>query len=852
MHVRTAVRITVLAACLVWGGGPRAQEIMNFPFNEGSGDTTTDVANGYVGVFAGSQDPLVDRVELDDFSPSGAAGDRSINVSGQGFLLADDSENQVLDIREGPITMETWVLIDPSTIPEAAEGILAYGGSYKLGLRQGELVFTLYGIVDIVNAAAGVVPAGDWVHLAAAWDPGVGVHFYVNGEEYFVADANEAARAPLHNYLSLASEGFGNNAVGTFDRMRIHNAPLTAAEIDSDRFNPKAPLPSTIVSYDFDVADFPATNEISPELPTIASSEGLSGILGPSWTSDTPSGAEEDYALSFNLDYPQTKEVIVVDTTSAPLNLLGDNNSYTLQVWVKLPTEQLEERRVIFRSNGQTAPRISLSINANRTLHTTVLGTADFSTNVRLPNDNRWHHIAVVMENFEQLHFYLDGVQRQTVNRTQTNPPNTGGSEQLLIGKESETRYFRGLMDRVIINDSALTQAELDFPAAPGFPIFEAIEFHPSDVQANAGESITLDAIATSATTASYQWYFAPTEGEPGTPVEGATDSTLMLDNVSGADTGFYYLEVTNEAGTTYSYPARVVVAPSLAFAGTGFETPDYVSGHIDEQNFWTTDFGQTARVLTSDEIAAALAVHGITTGETVQSGEQALLVRSSGGVTAPSTTLRRVSGYEDDQNVTVDLWVRPLIPGTSNMGTGNTFLTIENSGGVRAAAFRAGPAGSIDYGTDVQGVWQPTGLLYDGESWYNIRLELDYSTRTYDMFIDGTQVNTTGAIPFYDPDSDSFNQLRIFRGNNQSGILLDNVNIIGEGGGGDGPALTIQEEGDQLVISWPASAEGFTLQATDELVPANWTGVTHETVGAENRAVIEPEGDHRFFRLVR
>lgn len=846
-RLRNSFRTAFLVTCLGWSIGSRADEMAHFPFDEGSGFTTTDTASGLTGVFGTVQDPFVDKVELVDISPSGAAGDRSIVTSGEGFLMADDSENKVLDIGEGPITMETWMYIDPFSPTENAEGILAYGGAYKMGLRGGYQVFTLYGIRDVTNTVASFVPAGQWVHLAAAWDPGVGVHFYVDGTEYFVAETAPAANEPIHNYLSLASEGLGNNSVATFDRMRIHNALLTAAEIDSDAANPKAPLASTIVSYNFNEADFPVTNEVSPSLPSMFASDVLPSLTGPSWTSDSPSGAEADYALSFNLDNPPVKEVVTVDTSAAPLNLWANSTNYTLQAWVKVPNGTFDERRVIYRSGG-SAPRVSLSVNVDRTLHTTLYGTEDFTSDVPIPNDNQWHHIAAVMENFEQVHFYLDGVLRQTVPRTRSGTPSGSSTEDLLIGKESETRYYRGLLDRVIIHNHALAQAELDYPAAPGLPVFDSFESHPVDVLTDAGSTVTFSAFPTSNTAATYQWYRSDALGGTGTALSGETDTTLTLENVSEADEGYYYLQVTNEAGTAQSYPAQLALRSSLALPGTGFEEPTYTSGPVENQDHWTINRnGETARVLTTEQIEEYLEAAGLTPGQTVHSGNQALLVSGPG---LSSAAVRPILSLEDESNVTVDVWTRPLGPGDVGAPIGNVFMTVENSGGTRAAAFRFDDAeNSIDYGSDVTGVWQPTGLSWDENTWYNIRLELDYAARTYDMFINGSQVNTS-PIPFYDPDSDSLNQIRIFRGANQAGMIVDDLSVTGPGGG-EAPELQIQEEGDQLVISWPASAEGFTLQATDELVPANWTTVAHETVGAENRAVIDPTGDSRFFRLV-
>jgi hypothetical protein len=59
---------------------------------------------------------------------------------------------------------------------------------------------------------------------------------------------------------------------------------------------------------------------------------------------------------------------------------------------------------------------------------------------------NRWHHIAAVMENnYGTIRFYLDGVSRQTINRTATGAASDSGSPGLTIGMESDTRYFTGI-----------------------------------------------------------------------------------------------------------------------------------------------------------------------------------------------------------------------------------------------------------------------------------------------------------------------------------------------------------------------------------------------------------------------
>ena len=836
------INASTLSTLAVWLGCAAPSEaalLINFPFNEGSGSNVTDTASSLIGTLGVQQNPAVDYVQLMDASPSGLPGDRCITNSGNGFLVADDSATRVLDITNGPITMETWTYIDPSTPAKAAEGIMGYGFSYKMGMKGGVQVFTLFGIADITNSAAGFIPVGQWVHLAAAWQPGVGVYFFVNGVASFVAHTSPAARPVQHNYLTLAAENLGNTSVAAFDRMRIHHALLTnVVDLDTVAATPKAPLASTKVAYNFNEAAFPCTNSVAPPLPTTLSSAFLPSATSPVWTNDTPTRLPGDFALAFLTERPPTFEFVAVPYGGTPINLGENNTNYSLQAWVKLPTGPMEERRVIYRSDGP-APRISLSINSTRTLHTTVLGTADFVTTVPVPNDNRWHHIGVVMEDFARLRFYLDGILRQTVNRTQTAVATGGGTPGLTIGKESETRYFRGVLDRVIIHNNALTNSTLDYPAIPGLATFDTLASHPVDVVTNAGSTTTFTGGPTSSSAATYQWrYRTNLADQTSAALPGQTSTNLTLNNVGAGNEGFYFLVVSNAAGVSESYAARLTLRTSLGLNVGGFEVPKYKSGPLEEQDYWTNDQnGNAVRVLTSSEIAAALQAGGRPAGQTVHGGSQALLVNGVGLATA---TLRTVTGFETETNVTLDVWVRPLAIGTVGNAIGNVFLTMENAAGIRAAGFRLGPALSLDYGTTniVTPPWQATGITADSNTWYRITMNLNYGTRTYDFLLDGQKLNAN-PIQFYDARSDSFRQIRISRGANQAGMILDDLTVTAPAGA---PRITqVTVAGSTVTVNWTGGQPPYQLQRRSNVASGTWADVGGPTNSTQATDTLGP-----------
>ena len=222
-----------------------------------------------------------------------------------------------------------------------------------------------------------------------------------------------------------------------------------------------------------------------------------------------------------------------------------------------------------------------------------------------------------------------------------------------------------------------------------------------------------------------------------------------------------------------YLIPAAFLVTAASAQYSTGFENPPFVSGDVQGQDSWTTSRNfSTARVLTATEIATELTNAGLNPNMPVHGGAQALFVSGAGDSNA---TIRPITGLAGENNVVLDVWARPLTGGA----TGNIFLTMEDAEGDRAAAFRFGPS-DIDYASSGGGIWQPSGILWSADSWYRLTMSVDYTARTYDFSVNGTRINTD-PIPFYAPNpngriADNLTQIRIFRGANQSGMIVDDL----------------------------------------------------------------------------
>jgi hypothetical protein len=65
-------------------------------------------------------------------------------------------------------------------------------------------------------------------------------------------------------------------------------------------------------------------------------------------------------------------------------------------------------------------------------------------------------------------------------------------------------------------------------------------------------------------------------------------------------------------------------------------------------------------------------------------------------------------------------------------------------------------------------------------------------------------------------------------------------------------PLLTIARVGDQVIISWATSLEGFTLKSTADLTSSEWSAVTPapEVVDTSYRVTLPKAYDMQFFRL--
>jgi hypothetical protein len=455
---RSALWTGVLAAALMpMAQNIRAETLFKFEFDEKTGTQITSTNAALTGTFGGLLNSDSYPVASTD-TPSGATTDKALTiVDPSGYLVFNTSSVTNFTDFSKPLTVEAWVKI-PETAAARGEGIAGFGNSWKLGFRpDGRLAFTLFGVVD---ATVDVYPTvGVWTHIAATWEPGVQIKYFVDGAEVATFPETRAMRAAQTPILGVGSAGTSEPINATIDRVRAHQAILTAEELDAVAASPKPALASTLAAIGFNEGAPPFRSTGMLQTNAVYGQDYILANASPKWSSDAPSKKATDAALEFD----GNDRVRVEDPNQVVTLGTGD---FTIQAWVQFAA-QPGARSVFFFNNGPGGA-ISASVTSDRHLFVTTLGIADSRSASVIPDDSLWHHVAMVHRAGQDLRFYVDGILGDTIayaggvitTRTDT---------FFTIGSEGNGGLpYRGSLDRLQLSTEALEPGALDYLAVPG------------------------------------------------------------------------------------------------------------------------------------------------------------------------------------------------------------------------------------------------------------------------------------------------------------------------------------------------------------------------------------------------
>ena len=171
----------------------------------------------------------------------------------------------------------------------------------------------------------------------------------------------------------------------------------------------------------------------------------------------------------------------------------------------------------------------------------------------------------------------------------------------------------------------------------------------------------------------------------------------------------------------------------------------------------------------------------------------------------------------------------------TLNAAPGSYRLGIANN----AAAITAG--GQI-----------PTDLLLNTS--YFIVVRYNVGTGESKLWLNPVDETSSGLMA---PDSPSLSSIEAFtfRQNGGIGVVCVDDLKIGTAFSDVAPfGLRITKVGADVEISWPVAAEGYTLQSTESLSPADWSDYSDQGSAVGDRKVVSITGvtGTRFFRLFK
>jgi hypothetical protein len=468
-----------------------------------------------------------------------------------------------VDLNTASFTAEAWVkpevaLSGALTCPFAsayrptgiAQGWIFYQTPTNWNFRMGDGVN--WG-VNVYSAAAPV--PGQWYYLAATFD-GSTASFFVNGEL--------AATAGFSAYVPNASAALG---IG----MRGDSTFLFTGTVDEAAVYPTVLLPDEILGHyqnGINASPSPAYDTLvlgagpngywrldDPALPVAANLGSLgaaaNGVYVNGVTSDQAGAIPDDTDTAIAFDGANGK-------VDVPFNAAMNSTNYSFECWAMVTGGSGNYRSPITsRDDGPQRGFIIYATPGNQWEFWSGTGSAWDGLGGGAVTDNQWTHLVGTYDGAVK-RFYVNGVLMAT--NTSAFLPNTARGLRIGGGATEGTGnyFFNGVVDEVAVYDRALSLEEIDahyYFVSPAPPmIVQDIQ----GVTAFEGARVTVPVVAVGSPPLRYQWFFF------GSPLPTQTNATLVLPSATTAQSGSYYVEVSNDlGGPVQSSVAEIDILPT-------------------------------------------------------------------------------------------------------------------------------------------------------------------------------------------------------------------------------------------------------------------------------------------------
>jgi hypothetical protein len=408
------------------------------------------------------------------------------------------------------------------------------------------------------------VVLGEWVHLVGTYD-GTTERFYVNGQLQDSVDnpmiINESR--PLRigagaTHIDTADAFF----YGDIDEVAIYNTALSEAQVQAHylaakpRYTDEVAADQPVAHWRLGEAEGNTAADAKGTHPGQYRQSVTLGVPGALiWDANTAAGFdEEDQNTGSHVEVPYAAAL------NPPL--------FTIEAWAKVTGGAGTWRTVVCSRNFVP----SEPVGAQRTKGYLIYAGQDnhwqfwcgLSWNTILGPQivpDEWTHLVGTYDGTTE-RFYVNGELAGSAATTlllnESRPFRIGaGSTEV----DTAENFFKGIIDEVAVYNTALSEARVKAHyAAAGKAVGPSpprILTQPQSQIAFAGESVTFSIVATNNPT--YQWQ------RNGSSIPGATNSTLVVSNVSLANAGTYTVILTNEGGIVESAAATLILLPPPA-----------------------------------------------------------------------------------------------------------------------------------------------------------------------------------------------------------------------------------------------------------------------------------------------
>lgn len=408
---------------------------------------------------------------------------------------------------------------------------------------------------------------------------------------------------------------------------------------------------------------------------------------------------------------------------------------------------------------------------------------------------------------------------------------------------------FKGVVDEVAIYSHGMTTNQAMAHYIAGLfgndtkPIFRQQPLSGAVLQ---GGSYTFSAAVEGSPTITLQWM------HNGSPVDGATSSSLTIANATPADAGTYKLVATNPAGTTESNPATLAVLASPSACGLG--GGDLVL-HLRFDDDYKDTSGRNNNGTPQGSptfVAGAIGTKAL---------HYSTVTDDSGAVTEANYVSLGVPAdlqFGTSQNFSISYWVRfSGLPGDLPFFC-NAINSYSNDGYTFAPSYQRG-GWSWSFGG--LGIYGPDATINNNQ-WHHLVHTAD-RTGNVTTYLDGVRVDyrpagsqnldtgdptnigqdPTGSYP--EPGGADIDDLAVWRRvlTPEEALCIYSVGKnLGQSFDTTAVNMTVSFDGTQLTVGWPSG----TLQQADS-VTGTWSNVPG---AAAPTYKVSPTAAAKFYRV--